>query len=76
MKVQVNFFASIRERIGKSQCEMNLHIDATVSDLWSAFEQNTELKHTLCSVNHEYASLNHVLRDGDEVAFFPPVTGG
>jgi sulfur-carrier protein len=33
-------------------------------------------KSVRCAVNHEFADLATVLRDGDEVAFFPPVTGG
>ena len=32
--------------------------------------------HTLVAVNLEYVDLSHPVRDGDEVAFFPPVTGG
>jgi molybdopterin synthase sulfur carrier subunit len=30
----------------------------------------------LCAVNMDYATLDATVRDGDEVAFFPPVTGG
>ena len=30
----------------------------------------------LCAVNLEYAEADHPVADGDEVAFFPPVTGG
>jgi molybdopterin synthase sulfur carrier subunit len=76
MKVQVNFFASIREQVGKSQCDVDLNIGTTVSELWSEFKECADLKHTLCAVNHEYTRTDHVLQNGDEVAFFPPVTGG
>jgi len=31
---------------------------------------------TLCSINMEYVKPDHTIKDGDEVAFFPPVTGG
>ena len=30
----------------------------------------------LFAVNHEYVHADYLLKDGDEVAFFPPVTGG
>jgi molybdopterin synthase sulfur carrier subunit len=32
--------------------------------------------HTLMAVNMEYAGPQQTVRDGDEVAFFPPITGG
>ena len=37
---------------------------------------NAEDDPILAAVNHDYVGREHVLNDGDEVAFFPPVTGG
>lgn len=49
----------------------------TVADVWAQVSGNKPLPvNTLVAVNMEYADLNRVVKDGDEVAFFPPVTGG
>jgi molybdopterin synthase sulfur carrier subunit len=49
----------------------------TVADVWRHVARGVELPdNTLVAVNKEYASLAHEVREGDEVAFFPPVTGG
>ncbi|MBL4711717.1 MAG: MoaD/ThiS family protein [Gammaproteobacteria bacterium] len=76
MKVQVLFFASLRESMGKTVCEVDLNVGDTVSDLWNTFKKSTGQSQMLCAVNHEYSTLDHELCNGDEVAFFPPVTGG
>ncbi len=49
----------------------------TVSDVWKAVSEGKPLPdQMLCAVNMEYASSESAVKDGDEVAFFPPVTGG
>lgn len=50
---------------------------ATVADVWKAVSEGKPLPdQILCAVNMDYASPDAVVKDGDEVAFFPPVTGG
>lgn len=50
---------------------------ATVEEIWQQITGNTERpERVLVAVNQEYADFAHVVEDGDEVAFFPPVTGG
>lgn len=74
--IQVKFFASLRERIGAAECNIpaeNLH---TASDVWSAVTDFAMPTNVLVAINHDYVGLDHTVRDGDEVAFFPPVTGG
>ena len=77
MAIKVKFFASLREQLpdGLSQVEANGL--STVSDVW---ERATSTKlipsHVLCSVNLEHREPHEPVSDGDEVAFFPPVTGG
>ncbi|MBS1222761.1 MAG: molybdopterin converting factor, partial [Proteobacteria bacterium] len=45
--------------------------------VWAALWPDTPWPpNTLTAVNMEYASPEQMVRDGDEVAFFPPVTGG
>ncbi len=80
MKVQIRFFASTRELFGTSVAERELPAGATVGDLIDQLrrEQNGRIPvgHLHVAVNRRYAGPDIVLRDGDEVAVFPPVSGG
>ena len=73
MTVRIRLFAGLRERAGWTQRE----IDATtVADVWPALDLGDEPNGLLYAVNKEYATRDHVLADGDEVALIPPVSGG
>lgn len=49
----------------------------TVEQVWNQVTHNEPIPaNLLCALNMEYVSLSHVVKAGDEVAFFPPVTGG
>jgi molybdopterin synthase sulfur carrier subunit len=49
----------------------------TVADIWvRAGGGETLPENVLMAVNLEYVDADHPVEDGDEVAFFPPVTGG
>ncbi|MDH3693913.1 MAG: MoaD/ThiS family protein [Gammaproteobacteria bacterium] len=48
----------------------------TVSDAWSVATGKTMEDNILFAVNQQYAAVDSPVCDGDEVAFFPPVTGG
>lgn len=78
MAIQIRYFASLRERLGRSHDELSLQEPAlTVAQLWSTLWPDTPLPpNTLIAINQEYADTQAVPEDGDEVAFFPPVTGG
>ena len=76
MKIAVKYFASMRETMGKADDSAELNDGATVNDLWSSVSEIPMVENTLIAVNMEYTNADHVLVDGDEVAFFPPVTGG
>ena len=76
MKIAVKYFASMRETMGKADDSAELNDGATVADLWASVSQTEMVENTLIAVNMEYTNVDHVLTDGDEVAFFPPVTGG
>jgi sulfur-carrier protein len=77
MRVSVRFFAGLRERLGVAELELSLPRGATVAQAW---EQATDAQpvpaNVLAAINMEYVDLSSSLADGDEVAFFPPVTGG
>lgn len=76
--IKVKFFASLRERIGQDQLELDDSGAATVGDVWKQVAPpDLDLgDNILIAVNLEYVQADHPVRPGDEVAFFPPVTGG
>ena len=76
--VRLLFFAALRERMGSGRTEA-VAPGTTVGALWRALvAERPELAHfqVRFAVNEEYVSASHRLRDEDEVAFFPPVSGG
>ncbi|HLM93380.1 MAG TPA: molybdenum cofactor biosynthesis protein MoaE [Gaiellaceae bacterium] len=74
MPITVRLFAGLRERAGWSQRE--LEGLERVADVWPALELGEEPGGLLYAVNREYAEPGQELRDGDEVALIPPVSGG
>lgn len=76
MSITVLFFARLREQIGKDQVVLPAADAASVADVWARATGASLPANTLAAVNHEHAALDHPVRDGDEVAFFPPITGG
>lgn len=79
ISVQVRLFASYREAAGASRLETSLVEGARVSDLVDELAKRLPaLRATrgLIAVNHEYVSGDAVLKQGDEVALIPPVSGG
>jgi molybdopterin synthase sulfur carrier subunit len=81
MSIKIKFFASLRERVGKSEAELEATFcdaaDLTTLKVWQATTGKDTLdSNILIAINMEYVDSQHVVSDGDEVAFFPPVTGG
>lgn len=77
MTIQVRYFAGLRERMGRAGDSLAGDGLETVAEVWSRVAGGRALPpNTLIAVNMEYARLDSPVREGDEVAFFPPVTGG
>lgn len=83
--MKIRYFAWLRDHTGCGQEEMSCPSDVqTISDLIGYLEdQDHKYKKAFAqkqvirvAVNHEFASFDDVVTDQDEIAFFPPVTGG
>ncbi len=74
--IRVRMFASLRERWQIDQVELKPEGIATVADVWRSLTGEAMTDQVLAAVNREYARPETPVREGDEVAFFPPVTGG
>ena len=85
MKVKLLFFASLREQLGRAQEEVDLpgaintvgglreHLRARGGEWASVFAPNRPVR---AAVNQDMVQSAAAIKAGDEVAFFPPVTGG
>ena len=81
MPVTVRLFARLREIAGTDELSRPGAAPATVADVWSGLiAQWPGLEpyaaSLSCAVNAQYARMTTPVRDGDEVAFLPPVSGG
>ena len=76
MKVAVRLFAGLRELAGTRAVDLDLPDGAVAADVWPALDLGAEPPGLLLAVNRSYADPDVALRDGDEVALIPPVSGG
>lgn len=77
MSIKVRYFASLKDRVGRPEDELNDITSATVLEIWLHANPSLNVPdNTLAAVNMAYAGFDSLVKDGDEVAFFPPVTGG
>lgn len=88
--IKVLFFAKLREQLNCKQLDIALSEAADVTaliaklasqggpwaDVFNNGDTNSKRSPLLVAVNQSMTSVDHVLQAGDEVAFFPPVTGG
>ena len=77
MSIKVRYFASLKESLGRAEDDFVHTGLLSIRELWQRVNAATPLPdNILVAVNMDYVDLNHLVKDGDEVAFFPPVTGG
>lgn len=81
MRITVRFFAILKDRAGVAETSLELPADATVRDALSLLVKRfpdieRDVKRIALAVNRAYVKLDEALRDGDELALIPPVSGG
>jgi len=77
MSIKVRFFASLAETVGRRETDLAYSQSLNIESVWRSITGQENLPvDILCAVNHTYCEVDQILNDGDEVAYFPPVTGG
>ena len=81
--IKVVFFASLKEQLGCDQITLDTDQPSSLKEIkallvkqnayWQSALENRSL---LMAINHEMVTEEDIAKSGDEVAFFPPVTGG
>jgi molybdopterin converting factor subunit 1 len=77
----VRLFARLRDVTGASELARDLPPGATIGDVWrqlaQEFPELTGYERSISSaINADYARMDQVVGEGDEIAFLPPVSGG
>ena len=84
MSVKILYFAGLREALGQSAEQLALpaqvgnvgQLHAHLAARGGVWEALATTKNLRIAVNQKVVAMDAPLKDGDEVAFFPPVTGG
>lgn len=81
VRIKVLYFAVLRDIIGNREAEVTLEEGTTPLEVWDRLRRDhealTRFDHPpMIAVNQTYARGEEPLRDGDELAFIPPVAGG
>ncbi len=81
MRVTVRLFARLRDIAGAPELARDIAPGSTVGDVFrqvaAEFPEMAGYERSLSSaVNADHVRMDHVVNDGDEVAFLPPVSGG
>jgi molybdopterin converting factor subunit 1 len=81
MELEIRLFATLKDRAGQNRISTTLPESATVQHMLhkiaADYPQLAEALNTsLVAINHAFASTETVIHDGDEIAIFPPVSGG
>ena len=80
MEIKILFFGSLKEELGIEAQTLNLALPITAEKLKQhlakLYPQVKFADDLICSVNQTFANGSTIINENDEVAFFPPVTGG
>ncbi len=81
MQVKVQYFGMLREFAGRESELLEAGENSSLGELYAVLQERipqlAEFRHAVAmAVNYEYSAPGRILRDGDEVALLPPVSGG
>lgn len=81
MRIRLLYFAVLRDITGKSEEVVEMPNGTRAQELWNRLRDKHDAlggyeKPPMTAINESYVSADQLLRDGDEVAFIPPVAGG
>ena len=81
MRVTVRVFARLRDIVGSGEMVRDAAPGSTIRGVWrdlaSEYPELANYERSIsAAINAEYARMDRVIGDGDEVAFLPPVSGG
>jgi molybdopterin synthase sulfur carrier subunit len=81
MPIRVLFFASLAEVTGIREAELDASACSDVASVFDRYarefpELEAHRASLLCAINSDFARSDSRVHDGDEIAFFPPVSGG
>jgi molybdopterin synthase sulfur carrier subunit len=81
VRVRVRLFASLREAVGQGEIVLEMPDGGTAEDVWQRLvrdhpELGDRRARLTAAINRSYATFETALRDGDEIVFVPPVSGG
>ncbi len=81
--IQVKFFASLRESLGMSQINLTVPVESTVEMLLKEIQDTygrdnplIDIRHVHVAVNQQLVEFDQMIEQDDEIAIFPPITGG
>lgn len=77
MSIKVRYFASLKDLVGCSEASCNVSGPLAARAVWQQLNPQLAVPdNVLAAINMDYVDLDALVADGDELAFFPPVTGG
>ena len=76
--INILLFSYLQETIGESTLKVQLsdHTVAQIKEWMEAQYPQISLQHVMSAVNEEFASETTIVKEGDTLAFIPPISGG
>jgi len=81
MKIRLLYFAVLRDIAGRDEQVIDVADGTRAGDVWQRLRSEHAalrdyVQPPMIAVNESYVGVEEILRDGDELAFIPPVAGG